>query len=249
MSQETRGILKRLAALFLAILAVAWIGLHGSSDRVLKATEMEEETVPETEGDGLLQEEEPALETVSLVLPAGDEPAEMPEQWLQEDVSAEGLDGEAALPETVLPPEEQEIPEGETLPEELAVPEEEVPEEQDTPEEQVWPAQKLYATAPDGALIRITAPEGALPEGCFVTAGLVPASDAESSVDAVRGSGREIVDMAAYTIVIYGPDGAEIQPAAPVQVSIRRPAGGGASQDEIYHVEEDGTAEKVAETV
>lgn len=91
---------------------------------------------------------------------------------------------------------------------------EETSDKSDSETEEVSrPEQTLEVTASDGAVITITAPEGALPEGAQVSAKPVESVSVEKAVEqALETEEKELQEYKAYDITIQDKDGNEIQP-------------------------------------
>ena len=120
----------------------------------------------------------------------------------------------------------------------------------ETTEEVNMPEQILTTKASDGAVITITVPEGALPEGAKVNAKPVESVSIERAVEKVVDSeGKELQEYKAYDITIQDNDGNEIQPEKEIQVDI---SGTNVAGEEVnvFHIA-DGSekAEKVSDEV
>ena len=109
------------------------------------------------------------------------------------------------------------------------------------------PAGELTAQAPDGAIVTVIAPEGAVPEGSYVTADIVTEDAAISEAIGAAEQGKEIVSIVAYDIRIFNPSGEEIQPLRPVQVQIQSPAVKADEDTSVFHIDDAGTAEKITD--
>lgn len=112
------------------------------------------------------------------------------------------------------------------------------------------PEQTLTKKASDGAVITITVPEGALPEGAKLSAKPVESVSVEKAVEkAVDSEGKELQEYKAYDITIQDKDGIEIQPEKEIQVDIAGVNVAGEEVD-IFHIA-DGSAkvEKVSNKV
>ncbi|MBQ3104439.1 MAG: hypothetical protein IJC59_01100 [Lachnospiraceae bacterium] len=97
--------------------------------------------------------------------------------------------------------------------------EEETSEEEEAEEkEEKYPAASVTARASDGAVITVSAPEGALPEGFGVTAVPVSSDHLIAAIEAAENA--QVVKIVSYDITIYDKEGREIQPLIPVNVSL-----------------------------
>ena len=92
-----------------------------------------------------------------------------------------------------------------------------------------YPAQTLEATASDGAVITVDAPEGAFPEGSYAEAAPVSEEEVLPLVDGAA-------EAAAYDITVYDEDGNEVQPKKEVKVSIANT--GLDEADAVYHIDD-----------
>ena len=102
--------------------------------------------------------------------------------------------------------------------------------------EVAMPAQTLTATAADGATVTIDAPEGALPAGTTVQ---ITIMDTVPEVEGV-----EFTEAIAYDVTLWN-NGAEVQPAVPVNVTLSNVPLDAAPEDmEVYHKADDGTVDK-----
>ncbi len=115
------------------------------------------------------------------------------------------------------------------------------------PQEIYMPAGELTAQAPDGAIVTVIAPEGAVPEGSYVTADIVTEDAAISEAIGAAEQGKEIVSIVAYDIRIFNPSGEEIQPLRLVQVQIQSPAVKADEDTSVFHIDDAGTAEKITD--
>lgn len=115
------------------------------------------------------------------------------------------------------------------------------------PQEIYMPAGELTAEAPDGAIVTVIAPEGAVPEGSYVTADIVTEDAAITEAIGAAEQGKEIVSIVAYDIRIFNPSGEEIQPLRPVQVQIQSPAVKADEDTSVFHIDDAGTAEKITD--
>ena len=118
--------------------------------------------------------------------------------------------------------------------------EEEEEEEKDKKPER--PAQVLRVIASDGAVVTVSAPEGTLPDGAYVTASVVSSDHAREVIDAMLGEEQEVVSVVVYDITIHDRDGNEIQPDGSVQVSISGSSVQDGESGGVYHVSGDGAS-------
>lgn len=227
---------KRILALAVAVVLVLGTTVY-MSDFTLKATD----------GDGQqLAQQEVDNQTDEIDLSAGtDEEVQEPEQ-------AEEPQAEEETPVVEETGETSEEPEVTEEPEKQETVKEEEPEVTEKPEEvkePVMPAQAPFTLTSDGARVTVTAPEGALPEGCTVTAepveGFFKERKIEKAVEnAIGGQNKEMTGFKAYDITILDSEENEIQPEVPVNVSIAGTDFGNGTI-EIYHIDSNDEAELV----
>ena len=113
--------------------------------------------------------------------------------------------------------------------------------------EPAMPAQFFRVKASDGAIVTVDAPEGTLPEGAHVRVEVIKSDDVREAVEEQLEEGREIVSMAVYDITIYDREGNEIQPESSVRVTISSAQAQSGDDAQVFHITDDGTAEKVAD--
>lgn len=199
-----------------------------------------EEEAPAEEA---LAEEETSVEgesPVEDVIPVEDETS------VEDGASAAGVPAEEEMPiedrntdESVIPAEDEIPVEDETPAEESAPVEDAVPDEPETPAEDTYPAVVLTQTMPDGTVITVNAPEGALPNGVQMRAVKVLSVDLLAEVivrdfgfeyqAAIRAAqeiiaeGQADVLMRAYDVSFYLPaqPSDTIEPAVPVDVQFQ----------------------------
>ncbi|MEG0791361.1 MAG: InlB B-repeat-containing protein, partial [Gordonibacter sp.] len=103
------------------------------------------------------------------------------------------------------------------------------------------PAFEGYAQA-GNVLVKVTAAEGALPEGTTVRATQITSSAVIDAVEAtVEGQGRELESAVAVDVTLVGPEGNVIQPNAAVNVCFFN-AGIAGDTMGVYHVANDGSS-------
>ncbi|MBR2562985.1 MAG: hypothetical protein IKE31_12700 [Eubacterium sp.] len=269
MSTKKRWIITIIVVLALACVIGIGITLHHSSDRVLRATDGTEaaaEDIGDSQVPEMSEEAGPSEETVDLALPAPEETTETPpEEMIENEEAAPDIieEGESSDVETfedaqeavsyILPDEpgmemdeETSVEENGSGPEEEDVSDEEPVEEEtdEEPEEEAGEAE-LRAEAADGARIIVRKQNGTFPAGAYVRVMLVSDESTQTAVEEALDGNTQLVDIISYDITILDKDGNEIIPDSDVQISIL-----GASVEEgqevsVYHIEENGEAEKV----
>lgn len=200
--------------------------LPGNQTEVLPGDQPEvlPETQPEVTHETLVTTEAnadlPAAEEGTIVF-SGQDQADEDEDLLQTSAEQEENPEEEADEET-----EEETEEEET-------------EEEGEPE--------LRAEAPDGAQIVVRKTNGTFPAGAYVKVLLVSADSAQSAVEEALEENAELVGLVAYDITIYDRDGNEIIPDRDVQVSILGTSLESSEGVSVYHIDENGDAEKLAD--
>ena len=260
MSQKSKKIMRRLIAVFIAIIIVAAIALSRSSDRVLHATSVSEnenaavseETVPEESLDQedvvveIPSEEEPSSEDVEPETVT--EPTEPSGEIVIPEPSSEEVSSEEPSSQK---PEEPASQESESQKEEEPESQEPDSQKEEEPESQKpdsdKPKQKIRVAAADGAVVTVSAPEGALPAGAYVVVNTVSPVRAAGLIEQMLESGEELVGVAVYDITIFDAEGNEIQPDERVRVSITGANVEAGDNASVYHVTDSGYAEKVAD--
>ncbi len=177
------------------------------------------------------------------------EEAEEEEAAPEEAVSEEAEEPESAAEESEEAAEEEAVSEeaeSEEAAEEAASEEseaEEIPAEEETPAEEepaevIFPAQNFKAEDADNDLtVTVEAPEGALPENAGMRIRKVKASDYQAAaMDAVSG---EIDVVLAVDISFYDENGAEIEPAVPVQVTMTAPEIAQIAEPIVVHISDE----------
>ena len=249
-STKTEKAVRRFAALTLAFLMVFQYTASGLSvyswaedDRELAAQEEQTEKEAKEEVKEEPQEEvksEPKEAEVKEEAPApAPEPEPQPEeQPKQEEPQPEAEEAPAQEPAA----EASEQSDDETQPEEPAQEEEqEEPEEEE--EEEKFPAQNFVRTV-SGVVVRIEAPEGALPEGADVKITPVAASAVEASIEKVAGEDIEVVK--AMDITFKDKEGKEVEPEKKVSVNFEHEDFSEIQGTAVYHIEDSGKVEKLA---
>lgn len=154
------------------------------------------------------------------------------------EITAEGLQQNAAEPEK---DETEKTEESEKSKEE---PKEQEEEEETT--EETGEAE-LHAAAADGAQIIVRKLDGTFPAGAYVKVFLVSPDSAQSAVQEALEADAELVDLIAYDITIYDKDGNEIVPDETIQVSIVGASLENGDAASVYHIEDSGVAKKVTD--
>ncbi|MBQ9643956.1 MAG: Ig-like domain-containing protein, partial [Lachnospiraceae bacterium] len=224
--------------------------------RIARDGKLTIEEAPEEEKVEEKTEEKEELQTGTESEEAESEEAESEETGEKEKISEEtgGTAEEAAAEtdpekteeiteETGEETSELEAEEGEGEEELLEL--EPLEEEEETEEEEEKdkrPAQVLRVIASDGAVVTVSAPEGTLPDGAYVTASVVSSDHAREVIDAMLGEEQEVVSVVVYDITIRDRDGNEIQPDGSVQVSISGASVQGGESGGVYHVSGDGAS-------
>ena len=216
---------KRWMALLLAVVLVAGTCVYSSSGS-LRATDGVDPMTEEAVSDVTEEETEPEVVVVS----EGDEtePEEgeaadnnMPEE---EPAAAEGEESTGKTEDAEEVPSEDGKTEEETTAEEKTENEKAEEKTEEKLQEELaveMPAQTLRATAEDGATVKVSAPEDALPKGATVTISVVTDKDVlKKFEDAAEVEGKVLTGLKAYDVTIWDADGNEIQPDKKVEVTI-----------------------------
>ncbi len=114
----------------------------------------------------------------------------------------------------------------------------EEPEKKDTE----YPAQSFEEKA-SGVTVRISAPEGALPEGTTVTVEPVKLSSIIDAIEEAAGEDAKVVK--AVDITFRDKDGKEIEPEKQVSVNMTNSEFGKLNEPKVFHIDDDGVAEQV----
>jgi len=128
----------------------------------------------------------------------------------------------------------------EAVTEEPVVDPEEATEE--TEEEDSYPAQSFSRTV-NGMTVKISAPEGALPEDSSVKVKAIKASQIEDAVDNLIEGGQVVK---AVDITFYNKEGKEIEPKKNVSVTFTSSAFKGLNDPQVVHIKDNGAAERVS---
>lgn len=221
-SNRTKNSIRRFAAWIIAFLLVFQYSVSGS---LVYAWAEEEPALSEEQ---ITEEEAKALEdSQTEEEPAPD--AEQPERDAEQPESA---------PEEEAPEEKAEKPE--TAEKEAEQPETDEPEE-DTKAQ--YPAQS-FSGKTAGMTVKIAAPEGALPEG--TTAEIKAASAALAAKKIEKAAGDTVKVIKAVEITFRNKDGKEIEPEKKVSVSFAYSEFGDIESPGVYHIDDNGQAEKLA---
>lgn len=244
-------------ALLLAVVLVAGTCVYSNSGS-LRATDGVDPMTEEEVSDVTEEESEPEVVVVSE-----DEETAQPEEEEKTDIDmpeeepavteGEGETDKAEDVEEVSSEdgktEEEEAKTEEQTEDEKAEKEEEKTEEE-LPEEPVvkMPAQTLRAKAEDGASVKVSAPEGALPEGATVTISVVTDKDVlEKFEKAAEVEGKVIADIKIYDVTIWDAKGNEIQPDKSVEVTISNTGMEGDDASVFHANDESAPVKKVAD--
>ena len=114
-----------------------------------------------------------------------------------------------------------------------------------TEEEDSYPAQSFSETVKD-MTVKISAPEGALPEDSSVKVVAVRASKIESAVDDLIEDGQVVK---AVDITFYDKEGKSIEPKKNVSVTFVSSAFKGLNDAQVVHIQDNGVAEAVSGSV
>ena len=236
-SRRTRDAVRRFAALTLAFLMVFQYTASGLSvyswaedDKQLTAEEQVRETKEEAKEE--VKQEAPAEEKK-------EEPAPQPEEKKEEPAAQP-----EAQPEQEPQPEQQaEEPQKEEEPKPAEEEKKEEKEEQED-EEVKYPAQSFVKSA-SGVTVRINAPEGALPEDSKVVLAAVKAGTVQKTIE--KTTGDEVKVIKAIDITFKDKDGKEIEPKKKVAVNFEHEKFGTLTNTKVYHIEDNGQAEKLAD--
>ena len=243
MNKTIRKLLKQATISFLAVILVVTFILNGSSDRILKATELDEEGDYTTEE---ITEEEYQLDesTIQIDLPLEEDgakeevqPGETPTEELPSD------EGETP-PEENIPSENEETSSEQPGEEEIVLPNEE-PVQQEVVAAR--PAQQLSAAAEDGTRVIIRIREDVLEEGAYVEIHRIYSSQIYAQISETLEEDEKLVDLVAYDITLYDRYGNEVQPDASVQVTLLGADVENGEETAVYHIDESGETEKIAE--
>lgn len=234
---------KRWMALLLAVVLVAGTCVYSSSGS-LRATDGVDPMTEEAASDVTEEETEPEVVVVS----EGDEtePEEgetadinMPEE---EPAAAEGEESTGKTENAEEVPSEDGKTEEETTTEEKTENEKAEEKTEEKLQEELaveMPAQTLKATAEDGATVKVSAPEGALPKGATVTISVVTDKDVlKKFEDAAEVEGKVLTGLKAYDVTIWDADGNEIQPDKKVEVTISN-TGMDGDDATIFHADDE----------
>lgn len=124
---------------------------------------------------------------------------------------------------------------------------EEETSESETEEEEESGETELRADAGDGTQVIVRKRHGSFPAGAYVKVLIVPYESAQSAVEKALDENTELVDLIAYDITIYDKDGNEIIPDDDVEVMILGASLEGGQDVSVYHIEDNGEAEKVTD--
>ena len=235
-SKKNRETAKRFAAIALAFLMVfqytasglsmwAWAE-DGSEETQEVAQEQHEEKKEKVKEE---PKQEPAEKPAEAPAPAVPEKQEteapqQPEEPKAEEPEAPKAEDEAPAEEKTEKPEEKD--------------------EKTEDEEEKYPAQKFTAKA-SGVTVRISAPEGALPEGTEVTVTAVEPAAVEDAIE--KAAGKEVNVVKAVDITFTDKDGKEIEPEKQISVNFENSKFSGLDDPKVFHVKDNGVAEKISE--
>ena len=186
--------------------------------------------------------EQPATEPVAPAeQPAAEQPAAPAEQPATEPAPVEQPAVEPAPAEQ--PATEPEQPAAEPAPAEQPATEPASAEEPAAePEQPAYPAFLGYAHA-GSITVKVTAPEGALPEGTRVLAEAVHRADVAAAVaGVVEEQGRTLEGAVALDVTLVDKDGNAIQPNGSVSVSFFNAGMGEGEQVGVYRVADDASS-------
>jgi hypothetical protein len=109
-----------------------------------------------------------------------------------------------------------------------------------------YPAQRFVGRA-GNVSVSVIAPEGAFPAGTRMRVEAIDTADVKDAVSSAAGS---MVDaVAAVDITFYDPDGVEVQPLVPIEVTMTNTEGTAQDgQPLVVHVDHEGEASVVSQT-
>ena len=165
--------------------------------------------------------------------PESAEPTQTPDEALTADAAGENVT-EAALDAAGQDPETAQEGPTEAARAEASAPEGET---------EARPATVSFVQKVQGITVRVEAPEGAFPEGTTMKVALVEEQEIR---DAVNGAvEKKVSRMKAVDITFYDPEGQEVQPLVPIQVSIDTGEPQENERSQVVHVDQDGNADLV----
>ena len=213
-SKKTRDAARRFAALTLAFLMVFQYTVSGLNVWAWAEDGSEKETPEVTQVEEQKEEVKEDQDEPAPEKPAEDSKESQKEPEKKEDEKPQARDEEKAE-------EKAEEPEEETA---------------------EYPAQSFTEKA-SGVTVRISAPEGALPEGTTVTVEPVKLSSIIDAIEEAAGEDAKVVK--AVDITFRDKDGKEIEPKKQVSVNMTNSEFGKLNEPKVYHIDDDGVAEQV----
>ena len=232
-SKRSKDAVRRFGAITLAFLMVFQYTASGLSVYAWAEDDKPEQETPAAEE--VVKEEAPEVEPGSGDTGTEDPVADKPEETKKGEPQDE--------------PEEKK----EEKPEEPQTKEEETPQQTRGPDGQEtdensdeiqYPAQSFIRTISD-VTVRIQAPEGALPEGTEVQITPVKAGTVQKTIQDTTGV--EVKVIKAMDITFVDKDGIETEPEEKILVNFEYLKFGSIESPEVYHIDDDGQAEKLPE--
>ena len=219
--------------------------LETTSEELSGQEEAAPETAAESEAPEVITEAAAESEEPQLITEMTEETEAAAEAGEEEHVFVTTLDNETAEePEETGEEERVFVTTKDNEPSEE--PEEET-SESETEEEEESGETELRADAGNGTQVIVRKLHGSFPAGAYVKVFIVPNDSAQSAVEKVLDEHTELVDLIAYDITIYDKDGNEIIPDDDVEVMILGAFLEGGQDISVYHIEDNGNAEKVTD--
>ena len=219
--------------------------LETTSEELSGQEEAAPETAAESEAPEVITEAAAESEEPQLITEMTEETEAAAEAGEEEHVFVTTLDNETAEePEETGEEERVFVTTKDNEPSEE--PEEET-SESETEEEEESGETELRADAGNGTQVIVRKLHGSFPAGAYVKVFIVPNDSAQSAVEKVLDEHTELVDLIAYDITIYDKDGNEIIPDDDVEVMILGAFLEGGQDVSVYHIEDNGNAEKVTD--
>ena len=233
-SKRSKDAVRRFGALTLAFLMVFQYTASGLSVYAWAEDDKPEQETPAAEE--VVKEEAPEVEPGSGDTGTEDPVADKPEETKKGEPQDEPEEKKEEKPEEPQTKEEE-------TPQQTRGPDGEPEEEPEVkPEEDVkYPAQTFTGKA-SKVTVRVTAPEGALPEGTEMTVTAVKPADVEEAIQKEAGEDAKVVK--AVDITFTDKDGKEIEPKEKVSVNFANSEFSKIYEPAVFHIDDDGDVEK-----
>jgi len=195
-----------------------------------------------TEADNVLSESSAGENSDVLPIKEEDEPQEVQiEPTVEESMM---LENDAAETETAEP---------KAAGPETAEPDTEAQEKAEPGQETVSQAFPAFSQnrSVNGVTVTVSAEAGAFPEDAVLSVNAVPGAQTEASIEEEREADTNVVSSYTFDIKILDRDGNEIQPVKGKTVNVSFSMAEAANENldtQIYHISDDGSAEKLAIT-